>query len=139
MYYTLGQRRGLGIGGGGDGRRWFVVAKDLSKNELLVEQGEDSPRLYSASARIEDPHWIAGTPPFGETKTPDVHARFRHRQPLQAVTLREEGGGFARAAFHNPQRAITPGQHAVFYRGEACIGGGVVCEAGDGGEERRGI
>ncbi|MDO4960915.1 MAG: tRNA-specific 2-thiouridylase, partial [Eubacteriales bacterium] len=63
MYYTLGQRRGLGIGGGGDGRRWFVVGKDLKNNVLLVEQGDDSSLLYSQRTVIEDLTWISGKPP----------------------------------------------------------------------------
>lgn len=125
MYYTLGQRRGLGIGGGGDGRRWFVVEKDLSNNRLIVEQGEDSEKLYSSMTEVEDIHWIAGHAPAPDGQAVKLTARFRHRQPLQEVSLTPEGP-FAHVEFQRKQRAITPGQYAVFYDGPVCLGGGVI-------------
>ena len=126
MYYTLGQRRGLGIGGGGDGRRWFVVEKDLQNNRLVVEQGEDSPRLYSLGARVSHAHWVLRPvePPFA------CQVRLRHRQPLQDVVLlpgKEEGEWLLR--FAAPQRAVTPGQFAAFYRQGECLGGATIEEA----------
>ena len=126
MYYTLGQRRGLGIGGGGDGRRWFVVEKDLANNRLVVEQGEDSPRLYSLGARVSHAHWVLRPvePPFA------CQVRLRHRQPLQDVVLlpgKEEGEWLLR--FAAPQRAVTPGQFAAFYRQGECLGGATIEEA----------
>ncbi|HIU34611.1 MAG TPA: tRNA 2-thiouridine(34) synthase MnmA [Candidatus Pullichristensenella excrementigallinarum] len=132
MYYTLGQRRGLGIGGGGDGRRWFVVEKDLEKNRLVVEQGEDSPRLYSREAVGSQAHWLAGHPPVEEGKPLEVLVRLRHRQPLQRAWI-ALAGDRAHMEFEAPQRAVTPGQAAVFYQGERCLGG-VSVDWADGGK-----
>ena len=128
MYYTLGQRRGLGIGGGGNGQRWFVVQKDLERNRLVVRQGEDSPLLYSRAAEGGDVTWLAGHPPVEEGRTLECQVRLRHRQPLQAcaLTLRE---GRAHMEFAAPQRAVTPGQSAVFYDGQVCLGGAIVDSA----------
>ncbi len=123
MYYTLGQRRGLGIGGSGDGRRWFVVGKDLKNNVLLVEQGEDSPLLYSETAACEQPYWVSGHAPAGEKVACQV--RLRHRQPLQNAMLLPQKDGFT-LEFEHKQRAVTPGQAAVIYIGRYCIGGGTV-------------
>ncbi len=126
MYYTLGQRRGLGIGGGGDGRRWFVVGKDLKNNVLLVEQGDDSPLLYSQRTVIEDLTWISGKPPVKPGEALVCQARFRHRQPLQDVSARLRADGLMDIEFDQPQRAITPGQSAVLYLGQECLGGGII-------------
>ena len=126
MYYTLGQRRGLGIGGSGDGRRWFVVGKDLKNNVLLVEQGEDSPLLYTDATVIEDLTWISGRAPLREGETLACRARFRHRQPLQDVSVRLRPDGKMDVSFAQPQRAITPGQSAVLYLDEVCLGGGII-------------
>ena len=126
MYYTLGQRRGLGIGGCGDGRSWFVIGKDLEKNRLLVAQGEDNPLLYSTRSIAEDVTWV-GEPPMREGETVACTARYRYRQKDQPVeaTLRD-GKLFLRSL--EPQRAVTPGQSAVLYDGEACLGGGIITE-----------
>ena len=126
MYYTLGQRRGLGIGGSGDGRRWFVVGKDIKNNVLLVEQGEDSSLLYSKNTVIEELTWISGETPLIPGQSMACQARFRHRQPLQEVCVTPMDDGRARVDFAVPQRAITPGQSAVLYRGEECLGGGII-------------
>ena len=125
MYYTLGQRRGLGIGGGGNGHRWFVVKKDLKNNVLVVQQGEDSPLLYSDSAEGTDLTWLAGHAPVPDGGALRCQVRLRHRQPLQdcALTLKD---GRALIAFDRPQRAVTPGQSAVFYDGQVCLGGAIV-------------
>jgi len=130
MYYTLGQRRGLGIGGSGDGRRWFVVKKDLENNVLVVQQGEDSPLLYTHSAEGSQLTWLAGHPPVADGMPFDCQVRLRHRQPLQAcqLTLRD---GVAHMAFPEAQRAVTPGQSAVFYLDRVCLGGAIVDRAGD--------
>ncbi len=127
MYYTLGQRRGLGIGGGGNGQRWFVVRKDLANNALVVHQGEDEALLYSHRAVGSELTWLAGRPPAAEGEPFDCQARLRHRQPLQAcrLTLRE---GRAHMEFPVAQRAVTPGQSAVFYRGQVCLGGAIIDE-----------
>ena len=126
MYYTLGQRRGLGIGGGGDGRRWFVVGKDLPNNVLLVEQGDDSPLLYSEKTVIEQLTWISGHAPLEPGETLVCKARFRHRQPLQDVSVRLIGDDLMQIDFAEKQRAITPGQSAVLYLDQVCLGGGVI-------------
>ena len=125
MYYTLGQRRGLGIGGSGDGRRWFVVGKDLQNNVLLVEQGEDSPLLYSDAAECELPSWAAGHAPVEPGERLECKVRLRHRQPLQDAYLALTDDGF-RLDFAQKQRAVTPGQAAVVYVGDYCLGGGTV-------------
>ena len=128
-YYTLGQRRGLGIGGGGDGRRWFVVDKDLANNVLIVEQGEDSPRLYSRFVRASGATWIAGDPPAPDGTPMRLTARFRYRQSDQAVTVVARGESLLIAA-DELQRAVTPGQSVVLYDGDVCLGGAVADAAG---------
>ena len=126
MYYTLGQRRGLGIGGCGDGRSWFVIGKDLEGNRLLVAQGEDHPLLYSSCCTAEDVTWV-GEAPLREGETMRCTGKYRYRQMDQEiqVTLRD---GRLLAESDTPQRAVTPGQSLVLYRGEECLGGGIVTE-----------
>ena len=126
MYYTLGQRRGLGIGGSGTGERWFVVEKDLKNNRLIVEQGADSPRLYTMSAECEAETWISGECPVPDTGRVALTARFRHRQPLQKVWAERSETGGIRLIFAEKQRAVTPGQAAVLYDGEVCLGGATI-------------
>ncbi len=122
MYYTLGQRQGLGIGGGGNGEPWFVVDKDLDKNILYVVQG-DQPSLYSSGLLATDVHWISGKPPEGEFT---CTAKFRYRQPDQGVTIRMTGADTCSITFDVKQKAITPGQAVVFYDGDVCLGGGTI-------------
>ena len=103
-----------------------MVEKDLANNCLVVEQGEDSPRLYSLGARVSHAHWVLHPvePPFA------CQVRLRHRQPLQDVVLlpgKEEGEWLLR--FAAPQRAVTPGQFAAFYRQGECLGGATIEEA----------
>ncbi|NLD24642.1 MAG: tRNA 2-thiouridine(34) synthase MnmA, partial [Bacteroidales bacterium] len=124
MHYTLGQRKGLGIGGHGDGRSYFVAEKDLNNNELILVQGPDHPLLYSNSAKIEELTWIKEAPCEKDVEI-NLMAKFRYRQPDQAVTIVHQGD-IATVRFDVPQRAITPGQSAVFYQGEMCIGGGII-------------
>lgn len=123
MYHTLGQRKGLGIGGAGE--PWFVVGKDLATNTLLVAQGKEHPALYTEALRATDLSWVAGEPP-GEKF--ECTAKFRYRQKDQNVSVQitEEG---AHVDFHEKQRAITPGQAVVFYDGEVCLGGGTIEES----------
>lgn len=125
MYYTLGQRQGLGIGGSGNGQPWFVADKDLEKNILYVVQGDQHPSLYSTGLIATDVNWIAGS-----DQTPKVPfhctAKFRYRQPDQGVTLTWREDGTVHVAFDEQQKAITPGQAVVFYDGDVCLGGGTI-------------
>lgn len=123
MYYTLGQRKGLDLGGrhGEDGR-WFVVRKDLKNNILYVSHGDESP-LYSRACRVKNLNWIGYMP----QRMQFVNAKFRYRQPEQEVTLTLEKDR-ALVEFEEPQRAVTEGQYAVFYNETACLGGGVITE-----------
>jgi tRNA-specific 2-thiouridylase len=126
-FYTLGQRQGLGIGGvksgGGAHAPWFVARKDMATNTLVAVQGHEHPWLMSTRLLADDASWIAGAPP-----TPGRYAaRTRYRQKAAACTL--EAGASAAAfvlAFGAPQWAVTPGQSAVLYDGEVCLGGGVI-------------
>ena len=133
MYYTLGQRRGLGIGGRGDGRSWFVVGKDLAGNRLLVAQGEDHPLLYSTLCRAEETTWV-GEEPVRVGQTFRCTAKYRYRQPDQPVEVIRETEDTLRIRSLIPQRAVTPGQSAVLYEGERCLGGAIVTEVLNPGE-----
>lgn len=124
MYYTLGQRRGLGIGGSseGTGERWFVVDKDVRTNTLYVQQGE-TDALYSKALLATGMNYINGRPE-GDF---ECCARFRYRQGDQKVRISQKGQG-EYIEFEKRQRAVTPGQYAVLYLGDECIGGGVIDE-----------
>lgn len=130
MYYTLGQRKGLGIGGCGTGESWFVLSKDLEKNVLIVGQGKDHPLLYSRNAAGIDATWIAGEPPAQEFY---CTCKYRYRQPDQNVRVTIQGKGRILVTATERQRAVTPGQSMVFYDGEACIGGAICDEVMDAG------
>lgn len=134
MYYTLGQRRGLGIGGveGVEGAgRWFVLAKNMDTNELIVTHGEDHPMLYSRNAEGEGTTWIAGEAPSSEF---DCTCKYRYRQPDQQVHVRVLENGRVHVEAKERQRAVTPGQSMVFYQGEVCLGGAVCDRVLDVGE-----
>jgi tRNA-specific 2-thiouridylase len=125
MYYTLGQRQGLGIGGSGTGEPWFVTDKDLDHNILYVVQGDAHPSLYSTGLIATGVNWIAGEgslPSGSFTCT----AKFRYRQPDQTVNLHWLPDGSVHVIFDKQQKAITPGQAVVFYHGEECLGGGTI-------------
>jgi len=125
MFYTLGQRQGLGIGGrqGGSGLPWYVVAKDLGHNALLVAQGKDHPLLFHQRIRASQLCWVAGEPP----PTPlECSAKTRYRQPDQICTLESLEDNVGQIRFAQPQRALTPGQSVVFYIADECLGGGVI-------------
>lgn len=127
-YYTIGQRRGLGIGGSADGNgmRWFVLDKDVKRNLLIVSQGEDSV-LFKDGLQTEKFNFI--TPPPSSKFRCEV--RIKHRQPLQAAELEVLESGEARIIFDEKQRAIANGQYAVAYVGEVCLGGGVIANSFD--------
>ncbi|MGV8906659.1 MAG: tRNA 2-thiouridine(34) synthase MnmA, partial [Acetobacterium sp.] len=122
MYYTLGQRKGLGIGGQGTGEPWFVVHKDLEKNDLVVVQGDLHPALYSKSLEATDMNWVEGKPPAKEFK---CTAKFRYRQSDQDVLVRVNGDRIF-VAFNEPQKAVTPGQEVVLYQENICLGGATI-------------
>lgn len=129
-YYTLGQRHGLNIGGLASKAQaaWFVAAKDEDRNALIVVQGHDHPALLSSELDVGELHWINGSPEeLSATGRVELHARLRHRQAEVACELSCVGNdAILRLRFLIPQRAATPGQYAVFYSGEECLGGGVI-------------
>ena len=132
MYYTLGQRGGIGIGGVKDRVEapWFVLAKDLDKNRLIVGQGHEHPMLMSNELSAYKLDWTDGLPPaevYSETGLRCM-AKSRYRQPDQACSVyaSNSDGSEVRVIFDEPQRAVTPGQSAVFYIDEVCLGGGVI-------------
>jgi tRNA-uridine 2-sulfurtransferase len=124
MFYTLGQRQGLGIGGVQGHREspWYVVGKDTARNLLIVGQGADHPLLQSRGLTTEAPHWIRQPASPGEP----LMARIRHRQPLQPARISRAADESLEVVFEAPQRAVTPGQSIVFYRGRECLGGAVI-------------
>jgi tRNA-specific 2-thiouridylase len=128
-FYTLGQRQGLGIGGvksgGGEHEPWFVARKDLELNVLRVVQGHEHPWLLSKSLVADDCAWVAGTPPAAGL----MAAKTRYRQADAACEHRPLDGGRFALEFGAPQWAVTPGQSAVLYQGEVCLGGGVIASS----------
>lgn len=120
-FYTLGQRKGLKIGGAGDA--WFVVAKDLERNVVYIEQGSDHPALYCNGLTATELTWIAGEPPQLPFK---CHAKVRYRQSDQECTIEKIEDDRAYVSFTEPQRAVTPRQSVVFYLGDRCLGGGMI-------------
>lgn len=122
MHYTLGQRRGVTLGGRkGESGRWFVVKKDVKNNILYVSHGDESP-LYTDDCMVSGLNWIGVDPP---EKPFECTAKFRYRQGEQKVTLIPQGGDI-KVVFAEPQRAVTAGQYAVFYDSYRCLGGGVI-------------
>ncbi len=122
MYYTLGQRRGLGLGGTKDEQgRWFVVDKDLKNNRLIVSHGDESV-LMSRSLVASGVNWIPQPPKDKFTCT----AKFRYRQSEQGVDVERLPDNKVKVTFHQPQRAVTPGQFVVFYDERCCLGGATI-------------
>ena len=144
-FYTLGQRQGLGIGGikaqgaalkavqakglrgAGEHEPWFVARKDMANNTLWAVQGHDHPWLLSHALKAGDASWCAGEPPAPG----DYGAKTRYRQTDAACNLRLDTAGTFALRFAQAQWAVTPGQSAVLYDGEVCLGGGVIAAAGD--------
>lgn len=124
MYYTIGQRQGIGVGGQKEssGKAWYVAAKNLNDNELIVVQGQEHPLLYKETLKAAQLHWTTGTPP---SKT-QLSAKIRYRQIDQPCNIKFLDKDLLEVSFNNPQRAVTSGQSIVFYRGEECLGGGII-------------
>jgi len=125
MYYTLGQRQGLGIGGrrDGDGEAWYVAAKDLKRNRLIVVQGHDHPALLSERLVATDLNWISGAAPHCQWV---YGAKTRYRQKDAACTISEVDAQGCTVEFAEPQWAVTPGQSVVVYESQVCLGGGII-------------
>ena len=124
MYYTIGQRQGLGIGGRREsaGDPWYVAAKALETNTLVVVQGHDHELLLKKRLAAADASWVEGVAP-----TPGAFAaKTRYRQADSACDLTPSGASAFELEFAAPQWAVTPGQSAVLYRGEVCLGGGII-------------
>ncbi len=124
-FYTLGQRQGLGIGGGkdGTGEPWFVASKDMPGNRLIVVQGHDHPALLTPHLDAIEMHWISGHAP---DVTRDYAAKTRYRQHDAACRITKLSDGTAAFDFREQQWAVTPGQSVVVYDGEVCLGGGII-------------
>ena len=125
MFYTMGQRQGLGIGGrrNTSGEPWYVIGKDIENNILRVAQGVNHPALFSRCLQASKLHWIAGSAPADSF---ECTARIRHQQPLQDCTVTVLDQQECSVRFSQPQRAITAGQSVVFYRGDECLGGAII-------------
>ncbi len=117
-YYTIGQRKGMGLGG--EGEAWFVVGKNIEKNEVYVERGADHPALFSTELLASRFTWVAEEPPALPFR---CAAKVRYRQEDKPCTLFFLEKGVGKVVFDKPQRAVTPGQSVVFYDGERCLGG----------------
>jgi len=133
-FYTLGQRKGIGIGGvkqkgaargGGDHEPWFVARKDIAANTLWVVQGHDHPWLQSMALSADDASWVAGVAPPAAV----LAAKTRYRQSDARCSLGAAANGAFELRFDEAQWAVTPGQSAVLYDGEVCLGGGVISAA----------
>lgn len=125
LYYTIGQRKGLGIGGikGIDPKSWFVVAKDVKNNILYVSQGDDNEYLLSDRALISNINWINMPKP---TNSMHVGCKFRYRQQDNFVTLKFIDDDIVELIYDEPIKSVTPGQAAVFYDGDIMLGGGII-------------
>jgi tRNA-specific 2-thiouridylase len=123
-FYTIGQRKGIGVGGvkGAPEQAWYVAGKDPGKNELVVVQGHDHPLLLSQRLRAADLAWVSGEPPAPA----QYAAKTRYRQADAPCTVRDSSAQDLELDFETPQWAVTPGQSAVLYRGEVCLGGGII-------------
>jgi len=127
MYYTVGQRQGLGIGGqkGSSGEAWYVVAKDVPNNRLIVAQGHNHPLLFSQQLTACQLHWVSGNVP---TLPFHCQAKIRYRQPDQACEIQSFDKDSCQVRFQHAQRAVALGQSIVFYENNCCLGGGIITE-----------
>ncbi|MEH7379836.1 tRNA 2-thiouridine(34) synthase MnmA [Bacillus sp. JJ1533] len=129
MYYTIGQRHGLGIGGSGE--PWFAIGKDLKKNILYVDQGFHNEYLYSDSILATNVSWVSDHKPEQDVK---CTAKFRYRQEDNPVTVKKVDENTVQVIFDKPIRAVTPGQAVVFYNGDECLGGATIDKVFKDGE-----
>ncbi len=136
MYFTLGQRKGLGIGGTntGDGTPWFVAKKNLEEKELVVVQGHNHRELFCRGLYASQLSWVSGSIPSNKWNC-TAKTRYRQKDSACEVSLITEGKmkDSIKVMFKEPQRAVTPGQSVVFYDGDICLGGGVIDQQIDGG------
>ncbi len=125
MYHTLGQRKGLLIGGKKEfgEEPWYVVSKDIERNVLIVGQGSDHPRLYSRGLIAKQLHWVDRGRPDDEFR---CAVKTRYRQQDIPCTVKVIDDDHVEVMFDEPQKAVTPGQSAVFYQQECCLGGGII-------------
>jgi tRNA-specific 2-thiouridylase len=125
MYYTLGQRKGLGIGGikEHEEQAWYTLHKDMTNNRLIVGQGENNPRLFHNQLQASQLHWVSGQAPDAPML---CKAKVRYRQAEQDCEILQIDNNACTVHFNQPQRAVTPGQSIVFYNNEICLGGGVI-------------
>lgn len=123
IYYTYGQRKGLGIGGNGKGEPWFVADKDVKTNRIVVCQGADNELLYSKGLIAKDVNWILDYEYSNETP---LTAKLRYRQKDIGVSIEHIKDRDYIVNLHEPQKGVTPGQFIVFYNGDICLGGGVI-------------
>jgi tRNA-specific 2-thiouridylase len=125
MYYTMGQRKGIGIGGLKDSTQspWYVVDKDIQNNILIVGQGHDHPRMLHNVLECRQLHWINKNT---TANTMNCAAKIRYRQSDQSCRTEQLDNDYLKVIFDKPQRAITPGQSIVFYNNEECLGGGII-------------
>jgi tRNA-specific 2-thiouridylase len=126
-YYTLGQRKGLGIGGGHSDTEdaWFAADKDMNKNHLIVVQGHNHPAMLKSTLNAINCDWCDQPPQLGAKLT----AKIRYRQQSQACQVSAIGDNSLSLVFDQPQRAVTPGQSVVLYDGDICLGGAIINEA----------
>ncbi|MDP1836479.1 MAG: tRNA 2-thiouridine(34) synthase MnmA [Chlamydiales bacterium] len=122
-YYTIGQRKGLGIGGAGDA--WFVVKKDVARNVIVLAQGSDHPALYHSGLLADEVSWVGDAPSMPLKCT----AKVRYRQPDVPCTVESAGDGILKVVFDQPVKAITPKQSIVLYSGDICLGGAIISTA----------
>ncbi len=124
IFYTIGQRHGLNIGGG---LPYYVTSKNIAKNQVFVTSVIDSPELWSSKIQLTEMHWINDQPNISELQNLPLEVRTRHRAPLVSCRLKNANQDqFWSLELEHPIRAVTPGQSAVLYQGDVCLGGGII-------------
>jgi len=125
MYYTIGQRQGLGIGGTKDGldKPWFVIEKNMANNTLIVVQGHDHPKLFQPTLSASDLTWVSDKAPHCGCV---YSAKIRYRQTDAPCSIEEISKVKCKIEFAQPQWAVTPGQSVVVYESKVCLGGGII-------------